>query len=784
MVFYSHFRQEGPEAERTMQTVAEHCRSSAAYAQEALTPIGLGYAGYLAGLLHDMGKMKQEFQDYLLDGKGSRGSVNHTFAGCRLLLHQFHAEKATGSADLTAELLAFAVGAHHGLFDCVDQEGGSGFLHRLQKENIGYQESLDHYLSQCATMDELRKLFQTADAELTPIYERMGKLAENSNEDFAFYQGLLARLLLSAVIEGDRRDTAEFMTGIHPPPEPKKDATFWTPYLTHLEEKLHQFPTDTPIQQARAAISQKCFAFGENKGGILRLHVPTGGGKTLSSLRFALNHAKQKGKQRLIFTSPLLTILEQNAAVIREYLGDDSIVLEHHSNVTEPDNTSELDFRELAVDSWHCPVIVTTLVQLLNTLFGGKTTSIRRFQSLCNSVIVIDEVQTVPSRMLSLFNLAINFLADICGATVVLCSATQPCLERTTHPIRPVPKQIVPYEDHLWDPFCRTQIVDGGAMTLEQAATFIRESMGQVTSLLVVCNKKEEAVYLLNQLDHIAEVSLHLSASMCPAHRRQTLQQLYQAMDAGKSCLCVATQVIEAGVDISFQRVIRLTAGMDSVIQAAGRCNRNAKDAKAPVYLITILNEKLRQLEEIQRGKNATLSLLEAYRRKPEQFDYDLSSDSAISYYYDRYYGAMAQGAQDYPLPKEKNSLFQLLSDNWTYWERTGPHSSYFMLNQAFRTAGNAFTVFESDTQDVVVPYREGSVLIEELASLNTMDVDSFKKWLSKAKAYTVSLYTYQVQALSDVIAEYAGVKVLPPEYYDEQTGFTGKPGELDYLEV
>ncbi len=783
MEFYSHFCQNTNE-KMTKQTVADHCRTTAAYAQDVLAPIQMGHAGYLAGLLHDMGKMKQEFQEYLLDGKGTRGSVNHTFAGCRFLLSRFHGEQAHNYEDLTSELLAFAVGAHHGLFDCIDQNGNSGFLHRLSKEKIGYQESLNNFLEQCAGQKEIEKLFACANAELIPIYMCMDALAGESNEEFSFYQGLLARLLLSAVIEGDRRDTAEFMTGVFSPVEPEDYAEFWTPYLVHLEEKLSRFPQDTPIAQARRKISQICCDYGSHIGGIIRLNVPTGGGKTLSSLRFALSHAKAWGKCRLIFTAPLLTILEQNAAVIREYLGNDSIVLEHHSNVAEPDDTSELDLRELAVDSWHSPVIVTTLVQLLNTLFAEKTTSIRRLQSLCNSVIVIDEVQTVPSRMLSLFNMAINFLAEICKATVVLCSATQPEQKYVPHPIQPVRGQMVPYEKHLWEPFHRTQISDGGAMTLEEAVAFIRESMEQVTSLLVVCNKKEQACYLLDVLDGTAEVCCHLSAAMCPAHRRQTLKQLYQALDTGRSCLCIATQVIEAGVDISFQRVIRLTAGLDSIIQAAGRCNRNGQSVIAPVYILTVLNEDLSHLEEIRRGKNATLSLLDAYRRDPGKFDYDLSSESAVTYYYSRYYGAMAQGAQDYPLQKERVSLFSLLSDNWQYWEKAEAHSKGFMLNQAFHMAGNAFTVFDNDTQDVVVPYENGKALIADLASQDETDVAYLAQWVSKAKPYTVSLYTYQLQALADVIGEYSGVKVLPSEYYDELTGFTMKPGKFDYLEV
>lgn len=783
MVFYSHVRRfESDESE--MQTVTEHCRNTAAYAKRVLAPIGLGDAGYLAGLVHDMGKMKWEFQEYLLEGKGVRGSVNHTFAGCRMLLSRFHAERAATYEDLTAELLAFAAGAHHGLFDCVDRDGNFGFLHRMEKETIGYSESETNFFAHCADTEELTALFHSANAELMPIYQRMDNMAGDCENEFSFYSGMLARLLLSAVIEADRRDTAEFMTGMRRPPVAECDSDFWGTYLSHVEEKLSRFPNDTPIQQARAEISQKCHDFATQPGGIIRLSVPTGSGKTLSSLRYALRHAQKWGKRRLVFTSPLLTILEQNAAVIREFLGDDRIVTEHHSNVIEPDNTAEADVRELASESWDSPVIVTTLVQLLNVLFAGKTTAIRRLQSLCNSVIVIDEVQTVPGRMLSLFDLAVNFLANICGTTVLLCSATQPLLEHATHSLCPLPRQMIPYEEALWAPFRRTQLVDAGQMTLEETADFVRDIMRETQSLLVICNKKDEATYLLKTLDGAAEECFHLSAAMCPAHRRQTLDRLYRALDTNRRCLCIATQVIEAGVDISFQRVIRLSAGIDNIVQAAGRCNRNAQLELSPVYIVTLLNENLSHLEEIRRAKDATVALLSAYRREPTRFDRDLASDASVAYYYDRFYGAMPLGAQDYRLPEAQTTIFALLSDNWDYCDDACRFYGTFLLNQAFRTAGAAFTVFDCDTYDVVVPFGEGKRLIEELASHGTVDLMFLKRWSAQAKPYTVSLYAYQLQALRDVIAEYAGVRVLPPEYYDERIGFTMKPGEFDFLEV
>lgn len=781
-MFFAHVRARST-GEHVLQTVEEHCRGTAYYAQMCLQQIGLGEVGYISGLVHDLGKMKQEFSDYLLFGQGTRGSVNHTFAGCRFLLERFHGERQSPEA-LTAELLACAVGGHHGLFDCVDEDGRSGFLRRMEKSDIGYAESEENFLERCAPISELTERFRAAHEELMPVYERLGVLTEDG-EEYAFYLGLLTRLLTSAVIEADRRDTAEFMSDIRYPATLDKPAAFWGRYLARVEEKLERLPQDTPVRRTRRAISDRCRVFAEEPGGVYRLNVPTGAGKTLSSLRYALAHAKKWGKRRVIFTSPLLSILEQNAGVIREYLGDDTIILEHHSNVIRTEDMGELDLRELAVESWNAPVIITTLVQLLDTLFDGRTTAIRRFQGLCNSVIVIDEVQTVPNRMLTLFNMAVDLLAEVCGATVLLCSATQPCLEQTEHPLRTCRSQVIPYDEALWAVFRRTQITDIGPMVLTQIGSFARDILEEAGSLLIVCNKKSEAEKLFRTLDGAAEVCRHLSASMCIAHRRKTLAELEQALEQGNSCLCVATQVIEAGVDISFARVIRLAAGLDSVIQAAGRCNRHGESGTpVPVYLVRCADERLSGLRDIEEGKTATISLLEAFRRDPGRFSGDLSSDEAVGYYYKKLYGSMAKGAQDFTVKRKGTSLFQLLACNLDYYDVGGPYVGKFMLAQAFRTAGKLFQVFDDETQDVVVPYGEGAALIRELAGQQHPDPGYLLDWLRRAKPYTVSVYDHQLRALSGALTDLGGVTVLAEGYYDEQTGLSLKPGKLDYLEV
>lgn len=780
-------------------SVLEHCKVAAEYAKDCASPLRVGSAAYLAGLFHDMGKCtvaSKAYQEATARGEPvRRGSVIHTFQSCRFLLDG-HSKQASNYMDLTRELLAYAASAHHGSFDCCDENRKSGFDHRVLAKDIGYEEARLHFLEELGGENIANELLQEAHKELLSVYETLDNMSDqNQDEDgteFLFYVGLLARSLQSAVIEGDRRNTAEFLSNAIFPHYPKDMRPIWRARLAHMEAKLHEFPADTPIQLARRQISNLCLDSAENSPGIYRLSVPTGAGKTLSGLRFALAHAARWNKRRIIFTAPLLTILEQNARILREYIGDDSLVLEHHSNVLrESKEWDELDQRELLMENWSAPIIITTMVQLLNTMFDGSTSSIRRFWSLGDSVIVIDEVQTVPNHMLTMFNLTINYLTEVCGATVVLCSATQPCLERTRHPILGTPKDIVPFDAELWRTFIRTNIRQTEDRTLEDIPVFVLSKLEDADSLLVVCNKKSEAEYIFRQTSQLHQPVFHLSAAMCMAHRRLTLDKLEKALAdsrrGGPKVLCISTQVIEAGVDISFGQVIRLTAGLDSIIQSAGRCNRNGEQTEpAPVYVLNCVDESLRGLREIDMGKRAAQALFLAFERDAERFRNDLSSDEAVRYYYHDLYSNMREGYQDYILPKQKVSLFSLLSDNSRYANSDSECYGVYCMNQAFRTAGFLFQVFDDDTETVVVPFGEGKDLITELASHgNRPDPAFLAGWLERVKPYTVSVYGYQKKALSQGgISAIADILVLQPSFYHEELGLVMDQEELEFLEV
>lgn len=793
--YLAHIQRDSSGAITAVQSVSEHCHSTARYAAVALESIGLSAIGKTAGLLHDLGKYSAQFQSYIKDGIGTRGMVNHTYAGVRLLLERYHHEPLEDLTDITAELLALAVGGHHGgLFDCIDEQQKSGFQHRLTKERIGYEEAVENFFRFCISQGELDQQFQAAQQELTPVLEHICAMTgeeaddERYDQETAFYSGLLARLLLSAVIEGDRRDTAIFMEStIFPPARNGEELEqLWSTLLTRMETKLNTLPLKTPIDQARHTISSQCRQAAEQPGGVLRLNVPTGGGKTLSGLRFALAHAHRHRKQRIIFTSPLLSILDQNAKEIRKYIQDDSLILEHHSNLIPIEgNDQQLDERELLTETWEAPIIITTLVQLLNTLFSGKTTCIRRFHSLCNSVIVIDEVQTVPSKMLSLFSLAINFLSEICGATVVLCSATQPCTEQIEHPLHgPIP-EIIPYNPKLWNVFQRTDIQNIGSMSLEQISDFALKTLDSADSLLIVCNKKSQAEYLYRLLKGGNFALFSLSAAMCVAHRRDTLDKLKRTLEqSGQKTVCVSTQVIEAGVDISFTSVIRLSAGMDSVIQAAGRCNRSGEAGPrvlAPVYLVECQQENLSHLPDIQLSKDATQELITEFTAHPEQFQQRLDSDTSIGYYYRALYRREPVKHHDYSV-KDYPPLFSLLSLNSQYAQERP-----YYFNQAFRLAGSLFQVFEENTVDVIVPYGQGAKLIQDLNSGKAEhDMTYTKALLEQAKPYTVSLYQYQIDRLNGEhsLIPLQGCALGLIGHYHTETGFSLEESNLDFLGV
>lgn len=777
----------------TIQSCQEHCFNTALYAKEDLKSSQLGNTAYLAGLLHDCGKFTDDFRKYIeaaTEGKDvSKGSVIHTFAGVYYLLTKYHDTRCNNSYDLlTSEIIAYSIGAHHGLFDCINEERKNGFVHRLRKQPEYENRAISNFINYCCSEEDLDTHFRTASTEIEAFTNNIYALAKD-NQEIYYYLGLTTRLISSAVMDGDRRDTAEFMAGDDFAICKEATPELWAKCCNNLEVLLDSFPCNTEIQRARREISELCLEFADKPSGIYRLNVPTGGGKTLASLRYALAHAEKYNKKRIIYTAPLISILDQNSKVIRDAIGLDEIILEHHSSVLRSSmNSEELSNYELLSETWDAPVIITTLVQLLNTMFAGKTSCVRRFQSLCDSIIIIDEVQTVPVRMLSLFNLAINFICTFCGTTVILCSATQPCFENVkTHRMHISEPEIIPEEKYteFKKIFRRTKLKYVGNLTLDKIAQFAESLLDNTDSLLIICNTRKEAATIYYELKENHNKCYHLSASMCMAHRKDILNSIYQDLSSGRKVILISTQVIEAGVDISFGTVIRLTAGIDSIVQAAGRCNRNGeKNELSPVYIVRCEDEKLGNLIDIARSQDATNNLLSYFTTNPEKFDNDINSDEAINFYYRSLYNS-AGNLFDYPV--DQITLFSLLSNNISYADG-GEDSDKYVMHQAFKSAGSKFEMFDQDSETVIVPYEDGTELIAELQTERAKhDLVYMKGLIERAKEYSVSIYDNQIRKLREsgglVSIADGEIMFLQENWYDSMTGLSTEPVEKEVNE-
>lgn len=767
------------------QSLQEHCQNSANIAKNDLTDIGLSNTAYLAALFHDCGKAHDVFQQYLIDsynGKNvKRGSVIHSFAGVSYFLNKYH-DSDNVIEKAASEIIAYSIGAHHGLFDIINPDAKDGFLYRLTRQPEYDDTAIHNFLKEIVDESIVSEIFGSSSNEVERILKIIPNITkERSGSEYCFYLGLLCRLISSAVMDGDRTDTANFTLN-KDYNNAETSSNPWKEINDNIEKRIHSFSSETLINKSRRELSDLCFDFAKSDSGIYRLNIPTGGGKTLSALRFAAAHALQKEKRKVIYIAPLISILEQNANEIRVSVGEE-YVLEHHSDViTETDDVEELDLRKYLEDSWNSPVIATTFAQFLNTLFSSKTSSVRRFQSLCNSVIIIDEIQSVPSKMISLFNQAVNFLSRICKCTVLLCSATQPCLESVEHSMI-IDGDIISKDDFdkYSEIFKRNTVMDAGNFRLEEIPSFIIDKANNHLSLLVVCNKKAQAEFLFNEIKSQVQNCFHISAGMCVAHRKNVLKKIKESLSKKEPVFCVSTQVIEAGVDISFDCAIRFSAGMDNIIQTAGRCNRNGEcRSDSPVYIVHCIDENLKMLPDIQAAKQATEALIVDFKKRADYYSNDLASDNSINFFYKYLYSNYSSNHFDYPI-KNMPSLFEMLSANNQY--RSLSKSAQYFLCQSFKTAGDKFDVFDSASTSVIVPYGDGKNIINDLQSYyNDKDYPALQKEMKKASQYSVSVFEYQFKKLLEekAIIPFCdnSFYMLSPEYYDDNTGLLNKAKE------
>ena len=787
------------------QTLLAHAEGVARIAAENAKEIGLSALLRLCGLLHDAGKASPAFQAYLQNEDAQRGTVEHSAYGAIYAFGRWHAGGA--GRMLTAELIAFAVASHHGrLPDLVDEDGRVFVDEKLIASRYADQNAvMARYFEEVASPDELDALFAQAVGELErkqrEIAAACAHIADETSraESVQNLFGLVQRSVYSLLIDADRWDAYCFEAGVT---DEAASPAPWRLWEQRLQARLAGFPCDTALARLRASVSADCEHAAAYNERLWRLCVPTGGGKTYASMRYALEVAQRMGYRRILYVAPYKAILEQTAKDVRTvFLGDSPTVseaeqiLEQHTNAAPSQETQGDALRryQLLSQRWNEPLVLTTMVQLLNTIFSGASACARRFCGLQNCVLLLDEAQSIPLRCLQLFNLALQYLCACCGCTVVLCTATQPLLNEVPRfPLRE-PKPMVHDESALYAGFRRVRLVDDTATerTPAELATRVAAQLSQVQSALCIVNTKATAAALFTAFRESLppDAPLYcLTTAQCPEHRQMLLNELRALLKARKPVVCVATQLIEAGVDISFGLVVRALAGLDSVVQAAGRCNRNAERALGEVWLVCVAGESLMHLDDIAVGQTETRAALDAFHADPSQYQNDALSPRLVERYF-RHSLRVHAGELGYPLKAPKGATLQdLLSSNQcgrgAYWDQAQARYVRTCLAQAFRTAGRSFAAIDGAHDSLLVPYGKGRELIEALSC--TDDLREVRHLARAAQRYTVSVFPQQLEKFK----QYHCLRELPiadcyaldEAYYDEQLGMQTEQKELPFL--
>lgn len=793
MEYAAHFTADG-----RIQTVKEHLFGVAERGKRDSKLISMPNLYCLAAILHDMGKntaLSDEYQRTVgAGGEWKKGKVVHSNCGGRYLYEKFieNNSNSTKVDKLAVELISAVIMSHHGLFDFAYPRSsgrGNGFVTKIENNSYDYEECKRVTFDEVISENEVERLYENAKKEIVSfsniccVNKNDKKTGESAKKAMLFDFSLLIRMVLSILVNSDHSDTAEFVDR-----KIQQDicgnTELWEECCDYFEEKSKtEFDNSTELNKIRAEISDKAFKFSENPKSIVRMTVPTGGGKTASSLRYAINHAKKFNKRRIFYVAPFNSILEQNYDKIKSFLPKEVDVLPHFGDMLDCDckegEKVEQNVKYLS-ENWGSPVIATSMVQFLNSLFDGRITSIRRMRGLINSVIIIDEVQSVPIKCVRLFNMAMKFLARVCKCTIVLCTATQPPFEVLNYGMTLGNDcEIIGNFEEYNQKMKRTKIIDKTLpeeYTAWDVAEFLDKLSDDCRTVLCVVNTKRAAFEIFksakNLFDDKSIVLVHLSTNMCPEHRTNVINSMKDDMNSGRRVVCISTQLIEAGVDISFETVVRSVAGTDSIVQAAGRCNRNAERDLGYVYLINISKEfeNVSSLKSISKGGSVTKNILSNIKNKPEIFGDDLLDLEIIKRFYEDYYKSYE--IRDFNADGFDCSIFEMLSTNE---KGEDPYKNFdkTKLKTAMKTAGECFEVITDISESVLVPYQEGKKLIDELLSDGDKDYAAIIK---KAQRYSIGLPKSKFNGSYINVDEKTGIRFLAEGYYDEVCGFSEDP--------
>ena len=800
------------------QSLQTHLIETAEIAKLLAAKLDLDQAGELLGLMHDFGKYSRKFQKYIHDETGlfnpdlddeestpNGSKVDHSTAGAQWVyreLRKFGA--AQGIGELFGQMLGLCIASHHGegLIDCLDGEGNPKWIERFNKTDelthlVECEQNADEAVQQKARELVGENLIRSLLKAVKPI------LSDPVSNDKVkeFYLGCLTRFLFSCLIDADRINSSDFERETQKEVRRLTEKPDWQSAIDKLEAKLAGFenrPVEEikPIDEIRRKISDDCLKRAADSQGIYTLTVPTGGGKTLASLRYALHHAQKHNLDRIIYIIPYTSIIDQNAQAVRKILGEDW-VLEHHSNL-EPEKQSWQD--KLLSENWDKPIVFTTMVQFLDAWFGGGTRGARHIHPMTNAVLIFDEIQTLPVKCVHLFCNVLNWLTTFGKSTAVLCTATQPLLgesglqhfpkdKRESIAARGLLKQPAHAEimgtdeqrEELYKKLSRVEIrfnEKAGGWNVEEAGTFLLEQFQTTPSCLFIVNTKKWAqeLYQYCKGQNVpSEALFHLSTNQCAAHRKAIFDTIKARLKNKEPVICISTQLIEAGVDISMACVIRALGGLDSIAQAAGRCNRHGeKEGKGQVWVLNLQEQDFtRILPDIQAGKNHAERVFRDFAGQ------DILQPEAMKRYFEYYFYQRSDEMSYSVKNSATGSLLDWLSDNALnpYGEKNNQRNKPLpLLMQSFKSAGRAFQAIDAPTHAVIVPYGEGAELIAKLCG--EWDPKEMHRTLQKAQRYSVNVFPnvwgklQKENALHETI-EGSGIYYLKERHYNDEFGLS-----------
>lgn len=691
--------------------------------------------GRLAGLWHDLGKYSIEFQSYLARQNGieahieQASRVDHSTAGAQLASRLFAQ---------AGRILAYCIAGHHaGLADAVATNGASSLTARLQKVIPAYNAPA--WLLESTSLPNPR------------LNVRHG----NANRA-AFQLALFCRMLFSALVDADFLATEEFMAFERACLRPAGSLGLQA-LQDALDSHLQQLKThlgQNEVFTCRQAVLEACRLAADNPPGLFSLTVPTGGGKTLASLAFALRHAQRNGMTRIIYGIPFTTIIEQTADVFRNALrplGDD-VLLEHHSNL---DPERETPKSRLASENWDAPLVVTTNVEFFESLFAAKPSRCRKLHRIAGSVVILDEAQTLPLDLLTPCLAILRELASDYGCTIVLCTATQPAIvERPEFPIGlTCVREIMQNPNALYQRMRRVDVTFLGQI----ADDALLPKLELQAQFLCIVNTRPHAVRLFDALcKRLGDAAglYHLSTLMCPAHRTQVLNAIRNRLKKKQSCRAISTQLVEAGIDLDFPIVFRALSGIDSIAQAAGRCNREGRQQSGTVFVFEPTDVRLYGM----------LASMADSGREIAANASDLLDLDTVRRYFELHYWKH--------------------SDRWDARHVMGLFQSPEKLMFQYREASERFRLIQEATRSVIVPWdSKGQKLVNRLR-LEEADRE-LRRMLQR---YTVNVHeqNYRQMIGSDFEEIRDGCTVLMNmDIYDPNVGLRlDRPGnhEIDSL--